>query len=296
MPASSAHKSTKSSKSALMILAALSTNLVMNAAASASNPWEVIPIEERLPELKMQGRIEHDGASIWFATLGDGLPVILLHGGLASSDTWGNQIRPLVASHHKVVLVDTRGHGRSTLGDKPLGYERMATDVLAVMDALHIDKAAFVGWSDGANTSLVVAMRHPERATMIYAYGASMNLKAARLDVGSAPTLKNLGQRLNSDYARLSGTPGGWDALERAVRKMQKNEPNYSTAELAAIHGPRIAIADGDHEEFITRGHTDYLAKTIPGARLIILPGVSHFAPWQSPAEFNRSMIHFLDH
>jgi hypothetical protein len=71
MQASSAHKSTKSSRFTLVILAALSTNPVMNAAASASNPWEVIPVEERLPELKMQGRIERDGASIWFATLGE---------------------------------------------------------------------------------------------------------------------------------------------------------------------------------------------------------------------------------
>ena len=286
----------KSSRYTLAILAALSIDPVMNASANTSNPWDVIPVEERLPELQTQGRIEHDDASIWFATLGDGVPVILLHGGLASSDTWGNQVRPLVASHHKVILIDSRGHGRSTLGDKPLGYERMATDVLAVMDALHIEKAAFVGWSDGANTSLVVAMKYPERATAIYAFGANMNLKAARSDAGSAPTLKNLGQRLNSDYVRLSGTTDGWDALQRAVRGMQTDEPDYSTAELAAIHGPRIAIADGDHEEFITRAHTDYLAKTIPGARLIILPGVSHFAPWQSPEAFNKSMIDFLDH
>lgn len=83
--------------------------------------------------------------------------------------------------------------------------------------------------------------------------------------------------------------------LAVAVRGMQKDEPGYSTADLATINGPRIAIADGDHDEFITRAHTDYLAKTIPGARLIILPGVSHFAPWQAPEAFNKSVIDFLD-
>jgi pimeloyl-ACP methyl ester carboxylesterase len=57
----------------------------------------------------------------------------------------------------------------------------------------------------------------------------------------------------------------------------------------------KIAIADGDHEEFIPRAHTDYLAATIPGAKLIILPNVSHFAPWQDSTTFNNSVIRFLD-
>lgn len=76
---------------------------------------------------------------------------------------------------------------------------------------------------------------------------------------------------------------------------MQKKEPSYTTKELAAIKGSKIAIADGDHEEFITRAHTEYLAATIPGAKLIILPNVSHFAPWQDPTTFNDSIIRFLD-
>jgi pimeloyl-ACP methyl ester carboxylesterase len=76
---------------------------------------------------------------------------------------------------------------------------------------------------------------------------------------------------------------------------MQKKEPNYTTKELAAIKVAKIAIADGDHDEFITRAHTDYLAVTIPGAKLIVLPNVSHFAPWQDPTTFNNSIIRFLD-
>src|SRR5882762_2319920 len=67
-----------------------------------------------------------------------------------------------------------------------------------------------------------------------------------------------------------------------ALFTMQKKEPNYTTKELAAIKVSKITIADGDHEEFITRAHTEYLAATIPGAKLIILPNVSHFAPWQN--------------
>ena len=83
-------------------------------------------------------------------------------------------------------------------------------------------------------------------------------------------------------------------ALQSAVEKMQQTQPNYSAAQLAAIHGPRILIGDGDHEEFISRAHTEYLARTIPGAQLAILHSVSHFAPWQAPKDFNRSMLAFI--
>ena len=61
------------------------------------------------------------------------------------------------------------------------------------------------------------------------------------------------------------------------------------------IRGPAIAIVDGDHEELIFPEHTRYIARTIPGAKLIILPGVSHFATVQNPDEFNKVMIDFLD-
>jgi len=99
---------------------------------------------------------------------------------------------------------------------------------------------------------------------------------------------------LAKDYARISPTPDGFNTLHQALEAMQKKEPNYLTKELAAIKVSTIAIAEGDHEEFIIRAHTDYLAATIPGAKLIILPNVSHFAPWQDPTTFNKSILQFL--
>ena len=81
------------------------------------------------------------------------------------------QCRPLVLPN----LIDSRGHGRSTLGPYPLSYELMQTDVLAVTDTLQLRKASFVGWSDGAIISLVMAMKHPDRVNTVYAFGANMN-------------------------------------------------------------------------------------------------------------------------
>ncbi len=77
----------------------------------------------------------------------NGSPVILLHGGLANADYWGNQIKAL-APYHTVIVMDSRGHGRSTRDSRPYGYDLMADDVVALMDVLKVPKADIVGWSD----------------------------------------------------------------------------------------------------------------------------------------------------
>ncbi|MGA9577756.1 MAG: alpha/beta hydrolase [Terrimicrobiaceae bacterium] len=100
-----------------------------------------------LPVASEQGYADHDGARIWYATFGSGSPVILLHGGLGHSGNWGYQVPVLVSSGHRAVVIDSRGYGCSTRDSRPFTYELMASDVLAVMDALHVEKAACSPWS-----------------------------------------------------------------------------------------------------------------------------------------------------
>jgi pimeloyl-ACP methyl ester carboxylesterase len=261
---------------------------------TSTSTWKTLPAEQPLPKLAKEGYVDHEGARIWYGTVGKGEPVILLHGGMASSLSWGNQVPDLIKTHHKVILIDSRGHGRSTLGPYPLSYERMQGDVLAVMDTLHLDKASFVGWSDGANISLIMAMKDPERVNRVYAFGANMNTDTIPPGAFTSPILPEVVGRLAKEYARISPTPNGFNNLHQALDAMQKKEPNYTTKELAAIKVSNVVIADGDHEEFITRAHTEYLANTISGAKLVILPNVSHFAPWQDPTTFTKSVLQFL--
>lgn len=262
--------------------------------ASANPVWETLPVEQPLPPLAQQGRVDHAGASIWYGVVGAGQPVILLHGGRASGLTWGNQVAALVESKHQVVLIDSRGHGRSTLGAEPLSYELMETDVVAVMDALKIKKAAVAGWSDGGIIGLLMAMKNPERVSKVYAFGPNMNSRFLIPPIDS-PVFPLVGPRLAAEYASVATDPSGFERLSVAVRAMQHTQPNYSDAQLAAIKGPDIAIVGADRDEFITKQHFEYLAATIPGARLIMLHDVSHFAPWQDAPAFNASLIDFLD-
>jgi pimeloyl-ACP methyl ester carboxylesterase len=110
-----------------------------------------------------------------------------------------------------------------------------------------------------------------------------------------APIIPPIIAMAREDYQRLSPTPQDFDYMFGVISKMADTEPNYTAQELARIHGPRIAIVDGDHEELIKPEHIRYLAHTIPGAQLIILKDVSHGAPIQDPDQFNKTLIAFLD-
>ncbi|MGH6892405.1 MAG: alpha/beta fold hydrolase, partial [Dongiaceae bacterium] len=225
--------------------------------------------------------MEHDGARIWYATYGAGSPVVMLHGGLGHGGNWGHQAPALVKSGYRAILIDSRGHGRSTRDSRPFRYELMASDVLAVMDALHLEKAAIVGWSDGACIALILAMKAPARVAGVFFFGCNMDPSGVN-EITPSPILERCFGRHAKDYARLSATPDRFKEFVGAVGLMMKAEPNYSAHDLAQIRVP-VTIAQSEHEEFIKREHADYLARSIPGAGLVILPGVSHFAPLQRP-------------
>ena len=219
--------------------------------------------------------------------------MILLHGGLGHSGNWGYQVPALVRSGHRVVLIDSRGHGRSTRDERPFTYELMASDVLAVLDSLHIQRAAVVGWSDGACIALVLAMSVPARIERVFFFGCNMDPSGTKEIAQPAPILDRCFARHTRDYARLSSTPDQFKDFAGAVGLMMKTEPNYSARALAAIRVP-VAIVQSEHDEFIKPEHAAYLHRTIPGSEFILRPGVSHFAPLQRPELFNAAVLDFL--
>lgn len=246
-----------------------------------------------LPITDDQGYVEHDRARIWYAAYGSGSPVILLHGGLGHSGNWGYQVPALVRSGYRAVLIDSRGHGRSTRDARPYTYELMASDVSGVMETLNLDKASLVGWSDGACTSLVLASKSPARVTGVFFFACNMDPSGTK-EFEFTPVIKRCFSRHVKDYEQLSVTPDKFDEFSEAVGLMQRTQPNYSANDLAEIRVP-VAIVHSEHDEFIKREHAEYLARSIPNAEFVFLPGVSHFAPLQRPGQFNAAMLGFLD-
>ncbi len=257
----------------------------------AQEPWMRLPPTPTLPKAERTGYAPVDGIRLWYAVFGHGSPVILLHGGLANANYWGLQVRAL-EGHYEVIVMDSRGHGRSTMGSAPIGYDLMASDVLGLMDYLHIPKAAIVGWSDGAIVGLDLAIHHPDRVTKLFAFAANSDPSGVK-DVSKSPVFVAFMARAKREYEKLSPTPGNFAAFQKAVQNMWATQPHFTDAQLRSIRVPTW-IVDADHDEAIKRENTDHMAKLIPGAGELILPRVSHFAFLQDPVMFNEALLHFL--
>ena len=267
--------------------------LIASAAAHAAPQWLTLPATPTLPSAAQSGLAPVNGIKIWYASFGRGEPVLLIHGGLANSNYWGHQVRAL-QKHYRVVVMDSRGHGRSSRNEQPYGYDLMASDVLALMDHLGIKKAAIVGWSDGAIIGLDIAMHHPERVSRLFAFAANSDPSGVA-DIAKSDVFNAYIERAGEEYKRLSPTPTEYKSFVEQITKMWETQPNWTEADLAAIKVPTW-IVDADHDEAIKRENTEFMAAHIPGAGLLIQPNVSHFSFMQDPEQFTNDVLHFLEH
>src|SRR5471032_986185 len=232
------------------LLAAFCLLLSFNA-AHAVERWETLPATPAPITSAKTGSADVNGIKLYYSITGHGSPVVLLHGGLANSDYWGHQVKALAAKH-TVITLDSRGHGRSTRDARPYGYDLMADDVVALLDTLHIAKADVVGWSDGAILGLDLAIRHPDRIGKVFAFAANTVTSGVQEGVEKNPTFAPFIERAGHEYARMSATPGDYDAFVAQISKMWETEPNWTDAQLQSIKAP-VLVVDGDHDEAIKR-------------------------------------------
>jgi pimeloyl-ACP methyl ester carboxylesterase len=267
--------------------------LLVATLARAEPPWLTLPPTPNLPTSAKSGYAPVNGIKIWYAIFGRGAPVILLHGGLANANYWGELV-PALAPRYRVVVMDSRGHGRSSRDARPFGYDLMASDVLALMDFLKIDKTPVIGWSDGAIIGLDIAIRHPERLSKLFAFAANSDPSGVK-DVNQSPVFTSFIARARQEYEKLSPTPTEYDVFLTQITKMWETQPNWTGDDLANIKVPTW-IVDADHDEAIKRENTLFMADHIPDSGLLIEPRVSHFAFLQDAQQFNADVLHFLEH
>ncbi|KAL5342118.1 Alpha/Beta hydrolase protein [Aspergillus crustosus] len=271
-------------------------------AATSNTPytpaWLTLPETPTLPRSTHSAHASINNVSLWYALYGAplghaGAPIVLLHGGKISSRWYGHLIRALTPSH-TVLAIDTRGHGRSTDDlSVPLSYTQFAADTITLLDKLHIKKASFIGWSDGANTALAIAMRYPSRADKIIPYGANFNPGQINgTSLALVPFGAELVAREQKEYEGLNAD-ADWLKLKGRVEAMQAIEPAWTEKDFAKIptldedpEAPLVLIATGDHEEAIVHSTPIRLQEMIPYSQLTVLPGMSHFGPIQDPETF----------
>ena len=262
--------------------------------ARAEDPWMTLPPTPSLPKAVKSGLAPVNSIKIWYAEFGpaDGAPVLLLHGGLGNSNYFGNQV-PALAKKYRVIVMDSRGHGRSTRDMQPYGYDLMASDVIGLMDYLKIKRAAVVGGSDGAILGLDIAIHYPQRITKLFAFAANSDPSGVA-DISASKVFNDYIARTAEEYQKLSPTPKEYQAFLDQIGKMWASQPHFTKEQLGAITTPTW-IVDADHDEAIKRENTEFMAAQIPGAGLLLLPQVSHFAFLQDPQGFNMVVLHFLD-
>lgn len=274
-------------------LLAAATLLSLALPALAEDRWMSVPHPGPMPQAASSGTAPVNGIQMYYATYGAGKPVLLIHGGLGYGDIWSAQVADLMKDH-LVIVADSRGHGRSTRTTDPYGYDLMSEDYVALLDYLKVPKVDLVGWSDGGIIGIDIAMKHPERLDHLFAQAANITVDGVDPGVGTNAVFGSYISWMGEEYKKISPTPDQYDAFVAQISDMWASQPNWSDAEVAKIATP-TAIVLGDHDEAITRAHTDHIAAVIPGAKEIILKDASHFAMLQAPEDYTAAIRAFID-
>lgn len=239
--------------------------------------------------------IKFDDISMYVEQHGKGEPIIFLHGGMGSANSWADQVG-FFSKHYRVITPESRGQARTTDSKAALTYHLMAEDTVRLMDKLKITSAYIVGWSDGGNIGIDMAIHHPDRVKKLVAYGANINpagLQNHFLDYLRTVSPEKMQRDNGSDYLALSPTPEYLPVIAQKIRVMWLAEPNFSAAELAKITSPTL-IMDGQQEELIRPDHAKEIAAAIPKSTLIMLPNVGHYGTFKTPEQWNEAVANFL--
>lgn len=268
--------------------------LCIGVTAQATERWLSIPEASPMPETERNGTAPVNGIDMYYAVYGpeDGTPVLLIHGGLAHGDIWGAQVTDLMADH-QVIVADTRGHGRSTNDGSAYSYDLLAQDYLALLDYLEIPKAHLVGWSDGANIGFEISSGAPDRLISHFAHAGNVTLDGIDPSVESDEVFGLYVGRMARDYGRLSTTPDGFDAFLAGVVEMWSTEKPGGFEALAVVP-VRTLVVQSEFDEAILMNHAQKIADTVPGASLVMLDDVSHFASFQAPDAYTVAIRAFL--
>jgi pimeloyl-ACP methyl ester carboxylesterase len=244
------------------------------------------------------GTVPVGGAEIYYEIHGDGPPLVLLHGGVTPSATFGAPLAAM-AKTHKVIAIHLRGHGFSTDSDAPWSTEAMADDVAAVLRQLGVGKAHVMGYSLGAAVSLQVAIRHPELVEKLVAvsvaFRADGNYPEVRQAFAQMPgRAAAIGQQLAASPLAQLYPDVDWERMMRKSGEM--NQPDHDWTEgIKAIKAPTLLVfadADSIRPEHIVEfwkllggGQRDagLDGSQRPLSQLSIIPNTTHYSLIESP-------------
>lgn len=256
---------------------------------------------------------EVNGINLYYETHGTGRPLILLHGGLMSGESFG-PLLPTLADHHQVILVDLQGHGRTADIDRPIEARLMAGDIAALIDHLGLDRPDVVGYSLGGGVAMQVAFQFPEKVRRLVALSANIRRDAiypemlaqqGQVNAAAAEFMKDT--PMYELYQRVAPRPEDFPRVLDKLGALMAQDFDL-TEEVRGLQVPTlVAAADADMAppshyveifKLLDGGLRDggWMAGGRPkgGHALAILPGHTHYDVGVSPL-FAATALAFLD-
>jgi pimeloyl-ACP methyl ester carboxylesterase len=252
-----------------------------------------------------------NGLKMYYEIHGSGEPLVLLHGGVGAIEMFGPNLTAL-AANHKVIGVDLQAHGRTADIDRPLSIELMADDIVALLKYLKIEKADVMGYSLGGEVALQTAIRHPEAVRKLVVISATLKrdgwypeILAGMSQMGPTAAEPMKQTPMYQMYTQLAPKPENWPVLLTKLGDLLKKDYDW-TEDVKKLKIPtQIVVGDADavrtaHAvEFfglLGGGQRDggWDGSGRPNAQLAILPGLTHYTIFMSPA-LASAVIRFLD-
>ncbi len=220
------------------------------------------------------GYLEVNGIKMYYEIYGQGKPLVLIHGGGSTIQTSFGRIIPQLAKHRQIIGVELQAHGRTSDRNADLSFEQDADDIAALLKNLQITKADFFGFSNGANTAMQIAIRHPDLTDKIIV-GSPLCKRSGAFpqfwDFMKHATIDQMPQQYKDTYKQIAPDPAHLQTMhDRCVKRMVEFK-DWSDEQIKSIKVPTLLIfADKD---VATPEHAVELYRLIPDCELAIIPG-----------------------
>ena len=219
---------------------------------------------------------------LFYREAGTGEPLLLLHGNGESGEYFARQAGPF-SSRYRLLIPDTRGHGRSPRGEAPFTLSQFAEDLRLFMEERGVERAHILGFSDGGNIALTFALRWPERVNKLILNGANVFPEGLR---------RRVLRPMEEEYRRLLCRESDAESRRRAeLLALMVNEPQIRPEALHKLTMPVLVLAG--RRDLIRQDHSRLIAGNFPRGELALLPG-DHFLAAREPESFNRCVLEFL--
>ena len=233
--------------------------------------------------------VELNGANIYYEEYGEGEPLLIIHANSGNIESMANQI-DYFKSKYRVIAADNRGHGKSELNTDSLTYEQIESDWHELVKHLELDSVNILGWSDGGILGLKIAISGKTKVKKLVTMGANLRPDTTAVRAWAVREINKMRQMINMAI-QMGDTSVNWE-LQKQLMGLLLEQPNIPVNDLKKIEAKTLIMA-GD-EDIIKNSHTVEIYENIPNAHLCIMPGETHYTPYNSPDMFNMLVDDFL--